>query len=160
MIPLIISLIGYSAFESGRIFPHALSYINPLGGGYESGYKNLSDSNHDWGQGIPELQQWKEKHSIDNMAHWYFGTDPRTLMIGSESINPLDWPIHNVNDFRDRMNGRYLAVCTTILYGSYVSKPEGLMVIEYLRTSPIYDRTSTFVIYDFTQPVAEKVAAK
>jgi 4-amino-4-deoxy-L-arabinose transferase-like glycosyltransferase len=56
------------------IFPHHLSYFNELAGGPSNGDKVLVDSNLDWGQDLPALKAWMDKHSIDRVNLSYFGT--------------------------------------------------------------------------------------
>jgi hypothetical protein len=70
-----------------------------------------------------------------------------------------DGDFQGPDDFIARFRGRYLAVGTTNLYGSYIienpkkgqrlEKSE-LTAIRYLRTTQPVARTTTFLIYDFT----------
>src|SRR5262249_44222515 len=53
-----ILLIMWSAIESAVVWPNALCYANELWGGTPHGHEQLSDSNYDWGQGLPELSHW------------------------------------------------------------------------------------------------------
>jgi hypothetical protein len=60
------------------------------------------------------------------------------------------------------VRGHYLAVSTTLLYGSVRgtlrSNPAALETYEQvcavLKSRPPVDRTTTFFIYDFTEPIA------
>ncbi|SPJ14598.1 hypothetical protein SBDP2_1740003 [Syntrophobacter sp. SbD2] len=63
------------------------------------------------------------------------------------------------DDFIARFRGRYLAVGTTYLYGGYIIEnpnkgqrleKSALIAIRYLRTIQPVARTTTFLIYDFT----------
>ncbi len=60
------------------IFPHHLSYLNPLFGGPERGPYILDESNIDWGQDLPALARWQAENAPDEtIALMYFGTsDP------------------------------------------------------------------------------------
>lgn len=49
------------AFESLRSWPHYMAYFNQFVGGSANGYKHLVDSNSDWGQDLPALEQWLEE---------------------------------------------------------------------------------------------------
>src|SRR5207245_1176379 len=59
------------------VWPHGLCYTNELWGGTRQGYLYLSDSNYDWGQGLPELARWQRHHRDTPLEVWYFGSDPR-----------------------------------------------------------------------------------
>ena len=43
-----------------RIWPDAIRYTNELWGNTDRGYLYVSDSNFDWGQGLPELAEWQQ----------------------------------------------------------------------------------------------------
>ena len=59
------------------IWPHGLCYFNGFWGGPERGYRYLSDSNYDWGQGLDDLRRWEEKSGHTDVKIWYYGADPR-----------------------------------------------------------------------------------
>ncbi len=157
----LLSLLGWSwtLSETIRVWPHAIQYINEYWGGPTAGYRYLSDSNYDWGQGVPELAIWQQQHKIDVVDVWYFGTDPRLLKLPMRIAQVHQWEIDGVDSFRAAMRGRVLAVGATVLYGSYIRSPEILQVLDYLRTRTPLDRTSTFWIYDFTEGGLAEVAA-
>ena len=54
----------------------------------------------------------------------------------------------SAEELREKVQGRYLAVGTTLLYGSYL--PRGSDVAGWLRKLEPTARTQTFLIYDFT----------
>ena len=58
-------------------WPHFLAYVNDLGGGRRNGYRLLSDSNLDWGQGLEALSVWMRERGVPRVQLAYFGTaDP------------------------------------------------------------------------------------
>jgi len=58
-------------------FPDYLSYFNIAAGGSRNGSHWLIDSNLDWGQGLPALKKYMDKHNIDKIKLGYFGrVDP------------------------------------------------------------------------------------
>ena len=57
-------------------------------------------------------------------------------------------------ELRDRLPGRYLAVGTTVLYGSYAGNPKEEELKESLRQHRPAARTSTFLIYDLKPELA------
>jgi hypothetical protein len=55
-------------------YPQFLSYMNPLAGGTENGYRHLLDSNYDWGQDVIRLKKFLKERGIDRIYLQYFGT--------------------------------------------------------------------------------------
>ncbi len=81
-LPLLVVLcLGWSAWESMRIAPYALTYFNAAAGGPANGHLRLLDSNLDWGQGAKTLRAWLDRHRIPavylafagNTDPWYYG---------------------------------------------------------------------------------------
>ena len=70
-------LLLFHAASSLRAFPNYLAYSNELWGGPSQTYRVLSDSNVDWGQGLPAAQRYLETHADSPCWLAYFGTvDP------------------------------------------------------------------------------------
>ena len=128
-----------NAVAAVRVWPEALCYTNAAWGGTRTGYRLLSDSNYDWGQGLLELAQWREEHAIETIDLWYFGTDPRA------SLPPFrDLPLHN-NEWlpgqspREIVRGKCVAVSTTLLYGAYAKRTErGRAAVEFFLAQPVH----------------------
>src|SRR5262249_15612141 len=125
------------------------------------GYWCLSDSNYDWGQGLKELAAWRQRHNLDSVDVWYFGTDPTLRTPGFHYLPLHQLPIREPQDVASRAQGRYLAVSTTLRFGSYgMTKQDADPVTalqraaEILRSCQPVDRTTTFFIYDFTDIAA------
>ena len=139
----------WTVFASALVWPHGLCYANELWGGTENGYLHLSDSNYDWGQGLPELARWQRSRGGPPVDVWYFGTDPalKQLPVRELPLHALP-PIAGPEDLAARVQGRYLAVGTTELYGAYQSE-ERRRRLAFLRARPPVGRTTTFLIYDF-----------
>jgi len=57
------------------IFPNYLSYINFLAGSDYLKILNMSDSNIDWGQGLPILNKYITSHNLRDFKFSYFGQD-------------------------------------------------------------------------------------
>jgi len=63
----IVLILIWSALEAVRAFPHYISYFNPIAGGYEKGWRKLSDSNAEWGQDIKILAKFCKKNHINEI---------------------------------------------------------------------------------------------
>ena len=75
-------LLGLLALETCSVRPHFLSFFHRLAGGAEGGLGILSDSNLDWGQGLPALRRWMEENGVARVNLCYFGTaDPKAYGI-------------------------------------------------------------------------------
>lgn len=128
-------------------WPHGINYVNELWGGTRGGYRLVSDSNYDWGQGLPELARWCEEHGVEAIDLWYFGTDPAAL---APPFRPL--PLHRAqiasfDELVASSGSRYLAVGATLLYGAY--EREGWApTAKMLRERQPTDRTLNFFIYE------------
>jgi len=65
------------AVSSLRAFPNYLSYSNELWGGPSKTYRVLTDSNVDWGQGLPAVKRYLQTHAATPCWLAYFGSvDP------------------------------------------------------------------------------------
>ena len=139
--------ISCSAFASLRVWPHGICFTNKLWGGTTNGYRMLSDSNYDWGQGLPDLRQWQEQQGVTELYIWYFGTDP------SVHEPPLrELPLHRMvdQDVAEATQGKIVAVSMTLLYGAYTMAPgRAHDAAAFFQNLHPIDRTMTFLIYDF-----------
>ncbi|HWG45436.1 MAG TPA: hypothetical protein VN688_21920 [Gemmataceae bacterium] len=148
---------GWLLWASLSVWPHALCYTNELWGGTSNGYRCLSDSNYDWGQGLKELAQWQDAHQVRDLHVLYYGTDTslrqlpmQPLTVGALQLGPEGLP--------ERAQGGILAVATSILYGS-VSKdyPDLQELTRSLQHLTPVDRTTTFLIYRIPAKSANSV---
>jgi hypothetical protein len=65
------------ASSSVMIHPHGMAYANILSGGPAGLWRNLADSNVDWGQDLPALAEEVGKSPVKRIYLGYFGTaDP------------------------------------------------------------------------------------
>ncbi len=71
------SLLALLAVEALLVCPRFLSFVNFAVGGPSNGWRLLSDSDFDWGQGLIDLRNWMRDHQIHSVALAYFGVvDP------------------------------------------------------------------------------------
>jgi hypothetical protein len=141
--------IAWATVACVSVWPHGLCYVNELWGGRRDGYRLVGDSNYDWGQGLPELARWTARHELDALDVWYFGTDPRVKHTPLREMPFHTLPVQTPEQMRERLEGRYLAVGTSILYGHGLTEAHR-QAAAYLRTLTPVGRTTTFLIYDFT----------
>ncbi|HWB58755.1 MAG TPA: glycosyltransferase family 39 protein [Chthoniobacteraceae bacterium] len=138
----------YTAVVSAKAWPDAICYTNEMWGGTPDGYRLLSDSNYDWGQGLPDLIRWRDAHGVDVLDVWYFGLDPR------KDARPLRWDPLSEDSFAggkpwdELLRGKVLAVSTTNLYGTYRNATADSAAAWLAQFKPV-DRTTTYFIYDF-----------
>jgi hypothetical protein len=144
-----VASIFWTTLAAVRVWPDGLCYTNEFWGGTEQGYLCLSDSNYDWGQGLKALARWQRSRDVPDMNVWYFGTDPalKTMPLHAVPLHAL--PVNKPDELLAVLRGRYLAVSTTFLYGSYANTKSAEMAVDFLRAHTPVDRTTTFLIYDF-----------
>ncbi len=151
--------LALNLWASLEVYPHALCYTNPVWGGTSDGYRRLSDSNYDWGQGLPDLAQWRQGHEAHELDLWYYGSDPAVDRGPWRSIDPFERHYASDADVRAAVSGRWLAVSTTLLYGRFFREADSadpelaspLRYVRFLRAQVPAARTTTFLIFDFTR---------
>ena len=143
-------LLAAMAAVSIWIWPHGIGFTNQLWGGTESGYHHLSDSNYDWGQGLPGLKEWNRTHNGDaTLAIAYFGTDPAILFAPFKPISLHHALVTGSPEELRRLAGtRYLAVSTSVLYGNESESFGHMTALHRLRSARPAGRTQTFLIFD------------
>jgi hypothetical protein len=74
---LLCAPLAWVAAATFAAWPDFLAHVNELGGGKRNGYRLLSDSNLDWGQGLEALADWMRERGVPRVQLAYFGTaDP------------------------------------------------------------------------------------
>ena len=145
-------LLAVMAGTSAWVWPHGLGYVNQLWGGVEHGYRHLSDSNYDWGQGLPELKAWNREHNADEpLAIWYFGTDPAILYPPFRPVHLFKLETGTPEELRAVAGTRYLAVSTSQLYGYESDRPGHMAALRRLRAATPVGRTPQFFVYDLRE---------
>jgi hypothetical protein len=141
------------------VWPDGLCYINTLWGGTAGGYRLVTESNYDWGQGLKELRRWQQQHGPDKLRLWYFGADPAQDKKPFERLALHDLPLQKPADVLPWVRGSRLAVSTTLLYGPS-DNAHKLRAREFFAALQPAARTSTFFIYDFTTMDTVPVACR
>ncbi len=148
----------WAAGSAVRTWPNGLSYANELWGGSEQAYRWVSESNLDWGQGLPELARWQRGRGLARVAIWYFGTDPNFDRMPLRHIPLHSLPLKGPQDVLEQVRGEYLAVSSTLLYGPPMNLEGHRTAVAVLRARRPVARTSTFFIFDFTAEPAPRAA--
>jgi hypothetical protein len=148
--------IGWMALDSVSVWPDGLRFINELWRGRRPAYEIVSDSNYDWGQGLPNLAHWQAGRGVADLDVWYFGTDPQLTHRHFHELPLHVMPIQSTSDVQSAVAGRMVAVGTTALYG-YGLTESHRRAAEYLRTCRPIGRTTTFLIFDFRNQSPELV---
>ncbi len=68
----VLALLLFHAASSVRAFPAYIAYSNELWGGASKTYKNLSDSNADWGQQLKATKQYLDERGVKDCWFVYF----------------------------------------------------------------------------------------
>jgi hypothetical protein len=131
---------GLSAWSA---WPDGLGYINELYGGREAGQWAVSDSNLDWGQGVPELRQWAAEEDVSKVALWYYGADPAAAQ---PPFEPVQLHEGDMDGHLRALEGRWLAVSACLVWGPPLS-PEVVKARQHLAQMKPTARTRTFVLY-------------
>lgn len=71
---LVAFLVLFHVASSIRGFPNYLAYVNELWGGPEHAYRNLADSNVDWGQGLKAMRRYLDQQHIRDCWFAYYGS--------------------------------------------------------------------------------------
>ena len=153
-----------SAVIAVSYWPDGLRHTNRLWGDPAQGYELLTDSNYDWGQGLPDLADWWVANGRPRLFVWYYGTDPAVhhppfsliqihLFPKPEPAGGLVGGVYpalnpGVRESVERIVGeQYLAVGVSLLYGTPDRRPEWLAFVAWLKTHEPVGRTRTFLIY-------------
>ncbi|HTW95805.1 MAG TPA: glycosyltransferase family 39 protein [Tepidisphaeraceae bacterium] len=70
-------LLAMLAIETLWVCPRFLTFVNFAVGGASNGWRLLSDSDYDWGQGLIDLRDWMQDQNVPAITLAYFGhVDP------------------------------------------------------------------------------------
>jgi hypothetical protein len=143
-----------------KVGSHFLAYFNEFAGGPRQGYRDLVDSNLDWGQDLKGLKSWIDAHEVrDPIWLSYFGmADPRYYgirhrnvprVLGGYAFESSDYdsleaqgkPGEAVQKFvKDLEPGQYVAVSATNFSGVYLGKATHDMWQEIFNHSTLVDQ--------------------
>ena len=84
--------LAWLAVSSLRVYPQGISYFNEWIGGPMQGWRYLADSNIDWGQNLPDLGVYLERHRIGRIKTFIFGYDNPYHYLKPGSMDPQTLP--------------------------------------------------------------------
>ena len=163
-IAAVLAMVGAIAVSSRIVFfpanglkcqavaPHFLAYFNELAGGPANGFKELVDSNLDWGQDLKNLKLWLVAHDIkDPICLCYFGmADPRYYQIAHYNM-PGGYLFEPQADFDVLKPGGLIAISATKLQGVYLRQAYRDAWRRILEHSVLVDTVGySIFIYKFT----------
>ena len=99
------ALLALLAVETLLVCPRFLTFVNFAVGGPSNGWRLLSDSDFDWGQGLIDLRHWMNDHQVSSIALAYFGY-----------VDPAVYGVHFAPIIHPGDN-QYVAVSTYFLDG-------------------------------------------
>jgi hypothetical protein len=142
----------WSGATSWAAWPDGLCFVNRLWGDPADGDRLVSEANWDWGQGLKELARWKLRNGLAELDVWYFGLDPGMPRLGLRPCPLQALPLSSPRDVAPYVKGRRIAVSTTLVHGCLdLAPPAAGFAQKFLAARRPAARTSTFLIYDFTQ---------
>jgi hypothetical protein len=147
---LLAAFVAFTALTSLLSWPHGLRFANHLWGGRERAAEVLTDSNYDWGQGLPELRQWYD--GTRPLRLWYYGTDPACLLPPFELVQVNQIPNPSVDEVQRRTAGGYFAVGESFFTACPDRRPGTLAVINWLKGQIPAAVVGTFRVYVLPPP--------
>lgn len=135
---VVLALIAAAPFTA---YPHALSYINELGGGPRRGWRLLADSNVDWGQDLAELASALKRRGVaEPVGLCYFGTaDPRYHGIAHVNLPGGVW-FEPQSDFSAARRPGWLAISANGLNGVFQDPALRDAWADFLRDATLVER--------------------
>jgi hypothetical protein len=145
------------AAETLAARPYFLPFFNRAAGGAEGGLRLLSDSNLDWGQGLPALRRWMDERRVERVNLCYFGTaDPAaygirfvpltgSYLLDVPGAGRAGWPARS-----PELPG-YVAVSATHLQGTYLYQSERAAYAFLRRKRPVAVPGGSIYVYWVTR---------
>ncbi len=124
---LVAGAFGWLAAATFLVHPHELSFASPLFGGPGRAWRYLADSNVDWGQDLPALEQELERYPLRRLYLGYFGTAyPEAYGIERYHWIPSFGMVPRKREDGPAPEGReWIAISVTNLLDVYSGKHEG-----------------------------------
>ena len=116
---LLVLAVSMAGFATVRTHPWHLSFVSVWGGGQVAGWRVLSDSNVDWGQGLLELRRFMQEEGVASVRLSYFGS-ARPLAYGIEYVAlPSFFRLAEDRTPGAERDPRFTVISATNLHGLY-----------------------------------------
>lgn len=153
------ALLVLFVFEAVRIYPHGMTFFNVAAGGPASGFKYLTDSNLDWGQGLGDLAQWARQNKALPIRLSYFGADMIFRYFLGYEVEVIAPPWNDqlakgVTRFQPQP-GVYYAISPTLLPGHFFAAKYRDFYAEFRHMKPVARPGYSIFVYHLNPPVPE-----
>jgi hypothetical protein len=140
-----------------RAWPDGLVFVNELWGGSEP-YRLVSDSNFDWGQGLPRLRRALASEERPVLL-WYWGSDPAALTGPWQLLDVRRVTTADDAAIRAAFAGRTVVVSTTLMFGSVLvdrvpvdvedraALERAIAIRRVLEEQGVSERIGTYLVY-------------
>lgn len=131
--------------------PYFLAYFNETVGGPAHGYRYVTDSNVDWGQGLRALRDYVRQEGVGGFYLSYFGTaDPAAYSLNHVAVGPVTMPAFRDADLDLRKERKALLVVSATNYQSTYYR--GADNFDWLRNrTPIAVLAHSLLVFDITR---------
>jgi hypothetical protein len=141
-----LALMAGLIFETTSAYPDFIPFFNVCSGGSRGGLALLSDSNLDWGQDLPLLGEWENKHPDRPIILVYFGmADPAYYQIQYFKTGRLS---NNPGAARIEQMHPVFAVSATVLQGTYLSPIDYAKVQLFREAEPFTTLGGSIYLFD------------
>lgn len=108
LMAVLLVMLAVHAADSLRYAPGYISYFN-LFVAKDQGYKLLSDSNVDWGQGLLAVKKYEEQHPGETIHLLYWGSmEPQLYGVQAAGLSAGQWPRGTVIASVTALTGQFL----------------------------------------------------
>ncbi len=133
-------------------YPRYISYFNSLSGGPSRALHYLSDSNVDWGQGLPNLASWlRERPEMAPIRLCYFGFDSPHARLPRDRFIPVapPWGPEHARGTQLRPEPGYWAVSVSLLSGHLFAPEYRDYFAAFREREPVARAGNSIYIYRF-----------
>ncbi len=141
-------LVGSMILSCLWVHPGYLSYFNILAGGSSHGDRWLSDSDQDWGQGLPALADWIKREKLSQILLGYSGAgDPRVYGIAYQDVIS---PALITATYRGEIFAQWPGRLVLVLSCKVAQTESALLGWLLKNREPVAKVGNTFLVYDLT----------
>jgi len=137
-------LVFAQVVSSVTVAPHDLAYFNIFAGGPERGRTLLVDSNLDWGQDLPALAEFQQRHPGSLVLAYYGTALPKAYGVRADNIEELPEPDVSYD---------FVAISATHLQGHF---PNGFDPFRQFRSlQPRVGLGHSLFVFDGAEPATQ-----